>query len=99
LINWFFSRQASKDLRREANNLRRLNGLTIRILEQANLLPVHVEATKDEAGEYTGGLTYKATATSQAWISSHATPTVRRNSDEDDQESDTREEPQQQEEE
>ncbi len=58
LITWFFSWRAAKQLLQETNNLRKLNGLTIRILDEAKLLPENVKPTKDEAGNYTGGLTY-----------------------------------------
>jgi len=58
--------KASEDLRREAKELNRqneylrlLNGLTIRILDEANMLPKNVEPMKDKAGNYTGGLQYK----------------------------------------
>ncbi len=42
----------------EIENLRMMNGLTLRILDEAALLPDNVKPTKDEAGNYTGGLTY-----------------------------------------
>src|SRR5215213_9601680 len=53
----------AEELKEQNANLRRLNGLTIRILEEAGLLPDNVEATKDEAGNPTGGLTYKLRGT------------------------------------
>lgn len=57
-ITRFYARQGEERLREEADNLRKLNGLTIRILDEAKLLPDNVKPTKDEAGNYTGGLTY-----------------------------------------
>ncbi len=74
LITWFFSRKAAKQLLQETNNLRKLNGLTIRILDEAKLLPENVKPTKDEAGNYTGGLTYSLSATSTLRSSDSATP-------------------------
>jgi hypothetical protein len=35
LVNAYFARRGSEELRREAENLQRLNGLTIRILDEA----------------------------------------------------------------
>ena len=86
LINWYFSRRGSEELRKEANNLRKLNGLTIRILDEANLLPGNVVPTKDAAGNYTGGLTYSATAAAQGRASTQATARVIRAEDSGDQE-------------
>ena len=66
VINWVFSQKSSRQLRLEADNLRKLNGLTIRILaEETNLLPDNVQPTKDNTGNYTGGLTYSASAIMQ----------------------------------
>jgi len=80
--------KASEALQREAEelkeqnaNLRRLNGLTIRILEEAGLLPDNVEATKDEAGNPTGGLTYKLRGTANIKLNATMDPKVTRRKD------------------
>jgi hypothetical protein len=80
LITWFFSWRAAKQLLQETNNLRKLNGLTIRILDEAKLLPENVKPTKDEAGNYTGGLTYSLSATSTLRSSDSVTAKVIRGS-------------------
>ena len=81
LINWFFARKGTKQLRREADNLRKLMGVTIRILDEAKLLPDNVEPTKDGAGNYTGGLTYRSAATAQGRASAQANARVIRRPD------------------
>ena len=46
-------------MRDEVDKLRKLNSLTIRILDEAKLLPPGTKPTKDEAGNYTGGFTHE----------------------------------------
>lgn len=65
LVNAYFARQGTKELRREAANLQKLNGLTIRILDEGGSLPPNARPTKDVAGNYTGGLTYSIEALAQ----------------------------------
>jgi|SRR5829696_115886 len=62
-ISLVFSWWGSKQLREETEKLRNLNILTIRILDEAESLPPDTEPTKDEAGNYTGGLTRKLSGT------------------------------------
>lgn len=62
LATWLFYRKSAEDLEEEARKLHTLNVLTIRMLDEAKLLPENVEPTKDEDGEYTGGFTKYASA-------------------------------------
>ncbi len=73
-VTGFYARRGEKRLKEEADNLRRLNGLTIRILDEAKLLPDNVKPTKDEAGNYTGGLTYSFAVTAVVGASVGITP-------------------------
>lgn len=57
LVSLFFALQGSKQLKAETEKLRKLNVLTIRILDEAKLLPEDIKPIKDEAGEYTGDIT------------------------------------------
>jgi len=81
LVSRYYSQRASEELEHQAANLKKLNGLTIRILDEAKLLPGNVEPTKDEAGNYTGGLTYRGTATAQGRASVQASARVIRGPD------------------
>jgi hypothetical protein len=47
-------------------------------LDEAKLLPNNVRPTKDDAGNYTGGLTYSLAGSSRGSSSLEATPTVTR---------------------
>ena len=85
-ITRYYARQGERRLREEADNLRKLNGLTIRILDEAKLLPDNVKPAKDEAGNYTGGLSYTATAISYGRASARATGRVTRAEDSGNQE-------------
>jgi hypothetical protein len=69
-------RREAEDLKNQNTDLRRLNGLTLRILEIAKLLPDNVEVTKDEAGNPTGGLTYNLAGTARGLGSAEGTLTV-----------------------
>ena len=62
LVSLFFSLWGSKQLRSETEKLHKLNVLTIRILDEAKLLPENIKPTKDGAGEYTGGITKESSA-------------------------------------
>ncbi len=53
-------------MRAETEKLRKLNVLTIQILDEAGLLPENVKVTKDEAGTHTGGLTYQLSGRAQS---------------------------------
>ncbi len=65
VVSWVFYLRAFEEVKEEAENLRKLNVLTIRILDEAGLLPPHTKAIKDETGNYTGGLAHSRTAISK----------------------------------
>ncbi len=65
-VSRYYCQRASIELRSEAENLRRLNILTISILDEARVLPEHLKPARDEAGEYTGGFSPELTALSIA---------------------------------
>jgi hypothetical protein len=50
LLNWLFTRQSSRELRREAERLRRHTTLILRALEEA-VKAGNVEFARDEQGE------------------------------------------------
>jgi hypothetical protein len=76
----------TQQLRSDTKDLKNLNGLTLRILDlgEPRLLPPNVEPTKDEAGNYTGGLTYKLSGVAHSRSSATAIPTVSQPEDDTD---------------
>jgi hypothetical protein len=89
LIGLFLSWWGTKQMRDEVEKLRKLNVLTIRILDEANLLPPGTKTTKDEAGNYTGGFTHELSAALEGKATLEAAAVVR----EDDTDTPEQEDP------
>jgi hypothetical protein len=89
LISLVFSWWGTKQLRNETEKLRKLNILTIRILDEGNLLPPGTKPTKDEAGNYTGGFTHELSAALEGKATLEAAAVVR----EDDTDTPEQEDP------